>query len=117
MSTKIQPIPTQKKPRKPIGSINAERADCLKAFARYPKANYFWCCHHAELFEMPNHPFKIMQSVKFRLAFIHTDKEGRERAIRYRNFRPVKPPGKRKLTAKLFNEQWPNNTWNGSSIF
>ena len=146
-------------------SIEEELKDCRAAFAAHPKAKFGWCIHHEVLFEQINKE----SGVEGRIACIMKDKLEGERAIRLRNFRPVRVEIPRalikaatayykacaaedkasaaydearaacreawtaldKATAayneayaacepelkKLHDQDWPDNTWNGKSIF
>ena len=69
---------------KPIKSIEEELADCRQAFAEHPDAKTVWCCHHEVLVEELTDPFEA------RISYILSDKPEEERAVRFRNFRPVK---------------------------
>ena len=125
----------------PLKSISEERAACVAAFEDNPKATFAWCCHHSVLIEPLTEPFMA------RIEYIDTDKSKSEQAIRFRNFRParvklpeaIKKAGddyKKALDAywkaedaygkALFNwsgaseahdNDWPDNSWNGKSIF
>jgi len=68
----------------PLKSISEERAACIAAFESNPKATFAWCCHHSVLIETLTEPFMA------RIEYIDTDKPEGERAIRLRNFRPVR---------------------------
>ena len=66
------------------GSIKTELANCREAWNNNKDAKYAWCCHHAIRFEALIEPFES------RIAYILMDKPENERAIRLRNFRPVR---------------------------
>ncbi len=111
---------------KPIQSITKEKAACIAAFKKYPKAEYAWCFHHAVIAErIYGQP--PMKAVMDRIREIKVEKSVDERAIRYRNMRPVKATAKphkfvpNNLTMlalrRRFNREWPGNTWNGNTIF
>ena len=162
-----------KTPIIPIKSIEEELKDCEQAFKDCPKAKFAWTCHHAILIEFLIEPYQN------RIKYIMTGKPESERAVRLRNFRPVRVELPAKLTkagaekdnaraekdkalaeydkaraeydkaraekdkalaewdkawaewdkarAEYFNEgakvvkdhdsDWPDNTWNGISIF
>ena len=119
-----------KRKPKPLGTIRQEKAACIKAFRKYPKATRAWCCHHDKLVEQVGYDFYMV-----RLRYIIAHKNVAERAIRFRNFRPVRLLKKleselakagvalckaaRNLTARDLNRDWPDNTWNAKkeSIF
>ncbi len=93
-----------------LKSIKAERAACLAAFRKYPRAKHAWCVHHFKLYERIS-----FTGIQERIAYIDANKERSEQACRFRNMRPVKPTKERR-TAALFRKQWPDNTWNGYDI-
>ena len=102
-----------KRKTKPLGTIAAEEKACVAAFNQYPQSKRFWCCHHTRLHEPRLDKWMSpLENASERMACIKDDKPHCEKAIRYRNFRPVKPvkPGT-KLTARILNKQWPDNTW------
>ena len=70
--------------KKPILSIEEELAACRKAFQENPKAKYAWCCHHSILLELLTEPCEN------RIQYILENKEKKEQAIRFRNFRPLR---------------------------
>jgi hypothetical protein len=92
---------------KPIGTVTEELKACRAAFKKYPNTIAVWCCHHARLYESNN-------GYKDRLRYIAQEKPHHEKAERYRNFRPIIGNGR---TRAAFNREWPNNTWNGYTIF
>ena len=75
----------------PIKSIKEELKACKKAFTSNPKAEFAWTCHHSVLVELLTEPYQN------RIEYIMTEKPESERAVRLRNFRPVRI----KLPAKL----------------
>lgn len=95
---------------KPIGTIKQELKACKDAFKKYPNAKFVWCCHHTRLNERL---FTHWMSWQQRINYILTNKPRYQRAIRFRNFRPVIGRGR---TRASFNREWPNNTWDGYSI-
>ena len=68
----------------PIKSIKEELKACRKAFTSNPKAKFAWTCHHAVLVEFLTEPWQN------RIKYIMTEKAESERAVRLRNFRPVR---------------------------
>jgi len=155
-----------------LKSIEEELIDCRAAFAAHPEAKFGWCIHHEVLFEQIDKEY----GVEGRIACIMNGKAEGERAIRLRNFRPVRVEIPRELTEawadcnkaraaynkanaaynearaayveaatacnkacaaynkaraacnkavaacepelkKLHDQDWPDNTWNGESIF
>ena len=70
--------------KKPIQSIKKELAACRKAFQEAPEAKYAWCLHHAILFELLTEPYEN------RIQYILENKEKKEQAVRFRNFRPLR---------------------------
>jgi cation transport regulator ChaB len=70
--------------KKKIKSIEEELADCRAAFAQHPNAKLVWMCHHEVLIEPLTNPFE------HRINYILINKPENERAVRLRNFRPVK---------------------------
>ena len=78
--------------KKPILSIEEELAACRKAFQENPKAKYAWCCHHSILLEPLTEPYEN------RIQYILENKEKKEQAVRFRNFRPVRIQLPEKLT-------------------
>lgn len=144
---------------KPLKSIEAELADCRKAWKPY--ANKWrgvsaWCLHHRVHCELLREP------PEDRIDYILSEKPEREHAIRFRNFRPVRvklPSSLAKANAALdiayaawdkayaagakayaawakayaardkayaaceselqplHAQDWPDNSWNGRSIF
>lgn len=97
---------TKKRKIKPIGSIRQEKADCIAAFKKYPKATHCWCCHHENLYE------KISSDgYMFRISYIMEKKDKEERAVRLRNFRPIKRKKPGRARVKQLNKEWPSNTW------
>lgn len=117
----MKPAKTTKKPKRKIGTIKAELAACRAAFRKYPSAQYAWCVHHDKLIERIR---SVMGSpIQSRIRHILLKKSSREKAIRFRNLRPVKLTrmARSKWTPKwretIFNRQWPGNTWNGRNIF
>ena len=74
-----------------IKSINEELKACKKAFTSNPEAEFAWTCHHAVLVEHLTEPYQN------RIEYIMTEKPESERAVRLRNFRPVRI----KLPARL----------------
>lgn len=105
---------------KRIGTIKAELAACKRAFLKYPKARSAWLCHHEILWESLNRnvDYYCGPDWQGRIQYILGEKPRREKAIRLRNFRPVKVsiPGHAR-NRKDLNREWPDNTWNGESIF
>ncbi len=98
---------------KPIQSIAKERKACIAAFAKYPNATRAWCVHHRRLHEAITDRPNYQPDIAGRIRFIARWKARNERAIRFRNLRPVKPLKKgQRMGATLFNKQWPGNTWN-----
>lgn len=109
------------KKRKPVKlrSIEQEKAACIAAFKRHPKAKFVWCCHHEALFEEN-------AGWRKRIEYIAACKSRTEQASRFRSYRPVKdarttasdfnpyvnPGHGRILTRALLNREWPSNTWN-----
>ena len=75
----------------PIKSIKEELKACKKAFTSNPKAKFAWTCHHTVLIELLTEPYQN------RIKYIMTGKPESERAVRLRNFRPVRI----KLPARL----------------
>ena len=141
-----------------LKSIEEELIDCRAAFAAHPKAKFGWCIHH----DVHVEPIDKVSGVEGRITCIMKDKLEGERAIRLRNFRPVRVELPRELTEasaaknearaacreawaayveataaynkawtaldkacaacepelkKLHDQDWPDNTWNGESIF
>ena len=133
----------------PLKSIEEEKKDCIAAFKACPEAKFAWCCHHEIHVEF------LTESFQKRINYIISDKPESERALRFRNFRPVRVKlseiiekaladyykawdvyikaradwnktwadyekalreNKEELI-KLHNEDWPDNSWNGKSIF
>ena len=70
--------------KKPIQSIKKELAACRKAFQEAPNATCAWCCHHSILLEFLTEPYEN------RIQYILENKEKKEQAIRFRNFRPLR---------------------------
>lgn len=104
-----------KKPKKPIGTITKERAACIAAFKKHPNHTWFWCCHHEVLTERCGANFGGFME---RVRYIDDEKQTNEKAVRFRNFRPViVGKNKRPASRNSFNRQWPDNTWNGHTIF
>jgi hypothetical protein len=103
MKTTTKTKTKKRRAKKPIGKIDEERAACIAAFKKYPHARFVWCCHHEELFER-NRGFRN------RLRCIAKDKSYCERAVRYRNYRPMKKATDKPSIAQL-NREWPDNTW------
>ena len=66
-----------------IKTTEEELKDCRAAFALYPKSKLVWCCHHEEWTEELTEPFEN------RINYILSNKREEERAVRFRNFRPV----------------------------
>lgn len=98
---------------KPIQSIAKERKACIAAFAKYPNATRAWCIHHRRLHESITAWPNKHTGIAGRIRFIAQWKARGERAIRFRNLRPVKPLRKgQRLGPALLNKQWPGNTWN-----
>ena len=77
-----------------LKSIEEELIDCRAAFAAHPEAKFGWCIHHEVLFEQIDKE----SGVEGRIACIMKDKLEGERAIRLRNFRPVRVEIPRELT-------------------
>jgi len=77
-----------------LKSIEEELKDCRAAFAAHPEAKFGWCIHHEVLFEQIDKE----SGVEGRIACIMKDKLEGERAIRLRNFRPVRVELPRELT-------------------
>ena len=69
---------------KKIKTIKIELAACRAAFAAAPDARLAWCCHHEVLVE------PLTESPEARIEYILNHKPTRERAVRLRNFRPVR---------------------------
>ena len=107
--------------------ITKELKACRKAWKDNP-AKLAWCCHHTILIE------PLTEPAENRIAHILSAKPLNEQAIRLKNFRPVRvtlpaeldkaraewnkasAEWNKELTA-LHAQDWPNNTWNGESIF
>lgn len=115
---KAKPIVTTKKPKVPIKTIDEELADCRKAFRKYKRAKYCWCCHHETLCEALDE-----NGPEQRIRFIVEKKDLCEVAVRLRNFRPIICKEwdvdsqwdyyvECKYNPSRFNKQWPNNNWN-----
>src|ERR1022692_2055043 len=68
----------------PLKSIEEEMQDSITAFKAYPDAKHSWRCHHELLAEM------LTESFMERIIYIRDEKPEHERALRFRNFRPVK---------------------------
>ena len=88
--------------KKPIQSIKKELAACRKAFQEAPNATCAWCCHHSILLEFLTEPYEN------RIQYILENKEKKEQAIRFRNFRPLRielPKEIIKARAK-YDEAW-----------
>jgi len=83
-----------KKQTAKLKSIEEELIDCRAAFVAHPKAKFGWCIHHEVLFE----PIDKVSGVEGRITCIMKDKLEGERAIRLRNFRPVRVEIPRELT-------------------
>jgi hypothetical protein len=79
-----------------IKSIEEELADCRAAFAQHPNANLVWMCHHEVLIEPLIEPFEN------RINYILINKPENERAVRLRNFRPVKNEAAVKLALEAY---------------
>ena len=77
-----------------LKSIEEELIDCRAAFAAHPEAKFGWCIHHEVLFEQIDKEY----GVEGRIACIMNGKAEGERAIRLRNFRPVRVEIPRELT-------------------
>ena len=67
-----------------ILSIQEELAACRKAWSDNPTATWAWCCHHE------THIEPLTEPAEHRIAYILSNKPENERAIRLRNFRPVR---------------------------
>ena len=67
-----------------ILSIQEELAACRKAWSDNPTATWAWCCHHE------THIEPLTEPAENRIAYILSNKPENERAIRLRNFRPVR---------------------------
>lgn len=111
----------KKTTKKPIGTIAQERKDCIAAFKQYPKSENCWCCHHKILMERLH---RYWDGFMERIKYIDAEKERSEKAVRFRNFRPVKsakfsPHDGDLINHRRLNREWPNNTWDGNrdSIF
>ena len=111
---------------KKIGTIAEELEACRAAFEASPKATWAWCCHHQI------HAEPLTEPAENRIAFILSSKSLSEQAQRLYNFRPVKDDAAVKPASDAYNaavkpasahlrrlhkKEWPNNTWNGRSIF
>ena len=120
-----------------IGTIEQEEKLCRDAWAKYPNATWAWCCHHGL------HCEPLTEPAENRIAYIKSNKSKSEQARRFRNFRPVldnlavKPAREaydiavktarkaydiavqtaNKPLQKLHTMEWPDNTWNGTSVF
>ena len=67
-----------------LKSIELELAACRAAFKKCPDAKFVWCCHHEILVE------PLTESPESRIEYILETKSETERALRFRNFRPVR---------------------------
>jgi len=67
-----------------LGTIKKELEDCKAAWKSVPNAKWAWCCHHNILIEALVHSWEV------RIECILKYKEKNERAVRFRNFRPVR---------------------------
>lgn len=103
---------------KELRSAAAELKACKMAFHKHRTA-FAWCLHHDVLSE------EIWaEGPAYRIDAIKIAKPKREHAVRYRNFRPVKSTKSynmnmwdEKKLREQFNQEWPDNTWNGHDIF
>src|ERR1035441_7515378 len=68
----------------PVGTIEEELAMCIKAWESCPEAKWAWCCHHGWLRE------PLIEPWMNRVQYIINTKPVGERAIRLRNFRPIR---------------------------
>ena len=78
-----------------LKSIPEELADCRRAFEESPASTWAWCLHHEV------HVEPLTESWQNRINYIATGKPEAERALRFRNFRPVRVV----LSASL-NQAW-----------
>lgn len=112
---------------KPIGTIKEELKACRKAWKANPKATFAWCCHHTVLVEL-----LIFCGAFGRIHVIMHEKDTHEKAIRLRNFRPVRvklPEGlithphdfdlayHATRLKSSHTRDWPDHTWDGGTIF
>jgi len=67
-----------------IKSIAEESEDCKLAFESSPDAKFIWTCHHSILAEQLTEPWMN------RVDYILNEKLENQRAVRLRNFRPVR---------------------------
>ena len=68
----------------PLKSTADELADCRRAFEESPQAKLAWCLHHEV------HVEPLTESWQNRINYIAKSKPEAERALRFRNFRPVR---------------------------
>jgi hypothetical protein len=71
-----------------LGTIEQEAADCRKAFEGIEVGAPVWCCHHSKLAEALEEP------AENRISYILSAKDVRERALRLKEFRPIKGVGR-----------------------
>jgi len=67
-----------------LGTIKKELENCKAAWKSVSNAKWAWCCHHDMLME------PLCVSWEVRVEYILKNKEKSERAVRFRNFRPVR---------------------------
>jgi hypothetical protein len=85
-----------------LKSIEEEAEDCRQAFKGVKEGAFVWLCHHEVLVEV------LKEEVENRIRYILTWKPEGERAIRLREFRPVKEelPKEYSEARQKYDEAW-----------
>jgi len=127
----------------PLKSVEEELADCRAAFAAYPKTGWLWRCHHEVHIEQLKAcvedridfihrykdydeqacRFRNLRPVRVKLPCevvdawqLFQDAEGSDILGTHDDFKFALEDWSPELKA-LHDQDWPDNTWNGISIF